>query len=132
MGTMYRIALSRLLLLVRLAIIVSLAGYSISNLDAAMHGPTLQVEKTVSSAAAHGSHDMAGVSSHKHAHGDAADNDGPSKIAKQECCKDFCGGFVLLCAGQSLGGPVVASILQFIDDQHVPGELPPLDRPPNI
>ncbi|ANL36878.1 hypothetical protein [Rhizobium phaseoli] len=132
MGNMYRIALSRLLLLVRLAIIVSLAGYSISTVDAAMHGPALQVEKTMSSAASHGSHDMASVSNHKHAHADAADNDGPSKIAKQECCKDFCGGFVLLCASQSLGGPVVASIRQFIDDQHVMGELPPLDRPPNI
>ncbi|MBY4612299.1 MULTISPECIES: hypothetical protein [Rhizobium] len=132
MGHMYRIALSRLLLLVRLAIIISLAGYSISSVDAAMHGPALQVEKTVSSAAAHGGHDMAGVSSHKHGHGDATDKDGPSKIAKQECCKDFCGGFVLLCGGQSLGGPVVASIRQFSDDEHVLGELPLLDRPPNI
>ncbi|MEF3132259.1 hypothetical protein OS035_12445 [Rhizobium sp. 268] len=132
MGHMYRIALSRLLLLVRLAIIISLAGYSISSVDAAMHGPALQVEKTVSSAAAHGGHGMAGVSSHKHGHGDATDKDGPSKIAKQECCKDFCGGFVLLCGGQSLGGPVVASIRQFSDDEHVLGELPLLDRPPNI
>ncbi|PDT12513.1 MULTISPECIES: hypothetical protein [unclassified Rhizobium] len=133
MGNMYRTMLSRLLFFVRLAIVVSLAGYSSSNVDAAMHGPGLQVEKTVSSATAHGNHDdMAGVSNHTHSHGDAADDDGSSKVVKQECCKDFCGGFVLLCTGQIIGGPVVSSIRQFIDDRHILGELPPLHRPPNI
>lgn len=38
-GKAYRISLSRLLLLVRLVIDVSLAGYTLPNANAAMHGP---------------------------------------------------------------------------------------------
>ena len=129
---MYRIAQSRLLFFVRLAIIVSLAGYSVSNVDAAMHGPAIQVERAESNVAAHGDHDMAGVSGHQHAHGDSTDGDNSSKVAKQECCKDFCGGFVLLCTGPVIGGPIMSSIRQFADDQDMLGELPPFDRPPNI
>ncbi|MBX4868541.1 hypothetical protein [Rhizobium bangladeshense] len=132
MVRMYRIALSRLLFFVRLAIVVSLAGYNVSNVNAAMHGPASQIEKTASGIAAHAEHDLAGVSDHQHSHGDRADGAGPSKIVKQECCNDFCGGFVLLCTGQVMGGPVVSSIRQFVNDQAMLGELPPLHRPPNI
>ena len=63
---------------------------------------------------------------------DDPDGDGPSKLVKQECCKDFCGGFGIICAGPDVGGPVVTSIRQFADDRTTLGELPTLDRPPNI
>lgn len=134
MGKMYRIALGRLLWIVRLAIIVSLAGYSLSNASATMHGTASpEFEKAASQVTQHSDHDMAQMSGHSHSHSDAADDDDETaKLVKQECCKDFCGGFGIICDGHDVGGPVVTSIRQFVDDQSTLGELPPLHRPPNI
>lgn len=68
-----------------------------------------------------------------HVHGDesASPND-MQKIAKQECCKDFCVSFAIIATTDLVGGPVVTSIREFINDSHVVGELVPLHRPPNI
>ncbi|MBN8954466.1 MULTISPECIES: hypothetical protein [unclassified Rhizobium] len=130
MGKAYRIALSKLLLLVRLAIIVSLAGYTLSNANAAMHGsafPEFRAEKLVD----HGDHHAMQTDATGKHHDDASGL-AKAKIAKQECCKDFCVGFGIVCNGYDAGGPAVSSIRQFIDDRHAPGERPNLDRPPNI
>ncbi|AIC30310.1 MULTISPECIES: hypothetical protein [Rhizobium] len=135
MGKMYRITLSRLLVMMRLVIIVSLAGYSLSNANAAMHGSSFPEIKVVSTNVmpSHEGHDMAAVADHDHSHGDMShDGDGASKLVKQECCKDFCGGFGIICEGPDVGGPVVTSIRQFADDRTTLGELPALHRPPNI
>lgn len=69
-----------------------------------------------------------------HVHGDeSASPDDMQKIAKQECCKDFCVSFAIIATPEVGGVPVVtASIRQFIDDNRVVGELVPLHRPPNI
>ncbi len=69
-----------------------------------------------------------------HVHGDeSASPDDMQKIAKQECCKDFCVSFAIVAAADVDGGPVVTrSIREFINDNHVVGELVPLHRPPNI
>ncbi|MGO7591280.1 hypothetical protein [Rhizobium leguminosarum] len=137
MGKMYRIAMSRLLVMIRLVIIVSLAGYSLSNASAAMHGSSLpEMAAVVSETDAvqhHDGHDMTKMAVHDHSQGEASgDADGVSKPVKQECCKDFCGGLGIICEGQDVGGPVVTSIRQFIDDRTTLGELPTLNRPPNI
>ena len=135
MGKMYRIAMSKLLVMIRLVIVVSLAGYSLSNANAAMHGSSFPDLKAVVSdvTSPHEGHDMTEAARHGHAHGDVShDGDGPSKLVKQECCKDFCGGLGIICDGPDVGGPVVTSIRQFVDDQTTIGELPPLHRPPNI
>ncbi|OWV87875.1 hypothetical protein ATY75_21170 [Rhizobium sp. N122] len=134
MGKLYRFALSKMLLVVRLAIIVSLAGYSLSNANAAMHGTAFpEFEKSAQQVSQGSDHDMAQMSGHSHSHSDAADDDNATtKLAKQECCKDFCGGLGIICDGHDVGGPVVTSIRQFVDDQQTVGELPPLHRPPNI
>ncbi|OWV78978.1 hypothetical protein ATY78_12230 [Rhizobium sp. R635] len=131
---MYRITMSTLLVMMRLVIIVSLAGYSLSNASAAMHGspfPELQVAEEVM--LSHEGHDMAEAGHHDHSRIDMPDDDsGTSKLVKQECCKDFCGGLGIICESPDVGGPVVASIRQFVDDRTTFGELPPLHRPPNI
>ncbi|WP_207917218.1 hypothetical protein [Rhizobium sullae] len=135
MGKMYRIAMSKLLLIVRLAIIVSLAGYSLSNANAVMHGSSFPELAAVASETmpSHGDHDVAEAAHLDHSHGDISDSaDGVSKLVKQECCSDFCGGLGMICEGPDVGGPVVTSIRQFVDDQQTFGELPPLHRPPNI
>ncbi|WP_222352106.1 hypothetical protein [Rhizobium leguminosarum] len=136
MGKMYRIVMSRLLVMMRLVIIVSLAGYSLSNASAAMHGSSFPEAAVLSESDAmqhHDGHDMTKMAVHDHSQGDVSDYaDGVSKPVKQECCKDFCGGLGIICEGQDVGGPVVTSIRQFIDDRTTLGELPPLHRPPNI
>ncbi|MBX5132691.1 hypothetical protein HJB80_08470 [Rhizobium lentis] len=132
---MYRITVSRLLVLMRLVIIVSLAGYSMSNAYAAMHGSPFPDLKAVVSDVTqpHEGHDMTEAPHHGHSHGDMSDDgDGASKLVKQECCKDFCGGLGIVCEGPDVDGPVVTSIRQFADDRTTVGELPSLDRPPNI
>ncbi|SCW87947.1 hypothetical protein SAMN02927900_06039 [Rhizobium mongolense subsp. loessense] len=131
---MYRIALSKLLLIVRLAIIVSLAGYSMSNARAAMHGTAFpEFEQAASQVVQHDNHDMDKMSGHGHSHDHASgDEDRGIKLVKQECCKDFCSGIGIISEGHDVGGPVVTSIRQFDDDQQTLGELPPLHRPPNI
>ncbi|MBB3309332.1 hypothetical protein FHT78_001061 [Rhizobium sp. BK196] len=132
---MYRITVSRLLVMMRLVIIVSLAGYSLSNANAAMHGSSFPDLKAVVSdvTPSHEDHDMAEAADYGHSHGDVSDDgDDASKLVKQECCKDFCGGLGIICEGPDVGGPVVTSIRQFADDRTTLGELPDLHRPPNI
>ena len=116
---MYRITVSSLLVLMRLVIIISLAGYSLSNANAAMHGSSFPELKAVVSdvTPSHEGHDMAEAAHHGHSHGDVSDDDdGASKLVKQECCKDFCGGIGIICATPDVGGPVVTSIRHFVDD----------------
>ncbi|MGO7632684.1 hypothetical protein [Rhizobium leguminosarum] len=133
MGKMYRIALSKLLLIVRLAIIVSLAGYSLSNANAAMHGTAFpEFEQAASQAMQHGDHHKARMSGHDHSHDHAAGDKDGTKLVKQDCCSDFCAGIGIICDSYDAGGPVLTSIRQFVDDQQTFGELPPLHRPPNI
>ncbi|XUM50573.1 hypothetical protein NBG89_28125 (plasmid) [Rhizobium sp. YTU87027] len=140
---MYRIALSKLLIFVRLVIIVSLAGYTLSNANAAMHGsafPELSPPVTASghdhaAMAGHdhpisGDHEAVQDVSQQHDHGSPTGDD--DQFSKQQCCKDFCGGFGIVCEAHDVGGPVVSSIRQFVNDQSLIGELPPLHRPPKI
>lgn len=131
---MYRITVSALLVMMRLVIVVSLAGYSLANASAAMHGspfPELQVA-AAEMMASHEGHDVAAAGHHDHSRIDMPDDDGGTKIVKQECCKDFCGGLGIICESPDVGGPVITSIRQFVDDRTAFGEQPPLHRPPNI
>ncbi|MBX5134392.1 hypothetical protein HJB79_16840 [Rhizobium lentis] len=131
---MYRITVSTLLVMMRLVIVVSLAGYSLANASAAMHGSPFP-EPQVAAAEmmpSHEGHDVAEAGHHDHSRIDMPDDDGGAKLVKQECCKDFCGGLGIICESPDVGGPVVTSIRQFVDDRATFGEQPPLHRPPNI
>ncbi|WP_431028010.1 hypothetical protein [Rhizobium herbae] len=116
-----------MLVLLRLVIIASLAGYSLPTASAAMHG-SMATSTTVQS------DDHHEMTNGDHVHGDeSASSDDTQKIAKQECCNDFCVSFAIIATPEVSGGPVVtASIREFIDDNRVVGELVPLHRPPNI
>jgi hypothetical protein len=124
---MYRITLVKMLVLLRLVIIASLAGYSLPVASAAMHGSI--ATSTIIQPDDH--HEM---TNGDHVHGDeSASPDDMQKIAKTECCKDFCVSFAIIATADVDGGPVVmGSIRKFIDDNRVVGELVPLHRPPNI
>mgnify|MGYP001143817109 CR=1 FL=1 len=85
---MYRIAMSRLLVMMRLVMIVSLAGYSLSNASAAMHGSSFpEMAAAVSETDAmqhHDGHDMTKMAVHDHSQGEASgDADGVSKPVKR-------------------------------------------------
>ena len=119
----------QLLVLIRLAVIVSLAGYSLSNPAAAMHIETsADHQKTLSELT--GDLDTPVVSNDGHR--DITTDTEDSKFAQQECNDDFCAGFMLVVYHDDPSGPTVSTAREFIDERDVFGELPGLHRPPNI
>ena len=128
MDAMYRITCKKLLILIRLVIVVSLAGYSLSNATAAMHGGALDATTVVSETM---EHTDAQMGEHDH-HRKVSTDDDASKVVKQNCCNDFCISFAIVANMHTLDGPVVSSTHRLIDDQRSFGEIPSLHRPPNI
>lgn len=123
---MFRITLQKMLVLLRLAIVMSLTVYSLPTASAAMHGAWSNPEVAKSS----DHHEMA---SGGHSHGDQKPSpDDAQKQVKQDCCKGFCVSMAIVAETDTVGGPRVASVREFVDDAHTMGELPPLHRPPNI
>ncbi|WEX78980.1 hypothetical protein PYH37_003950 [Sinorhizobium numidicum] len=123
---MPRITLQKMLILLRLVIVMSLAGYSLPTASAAMHGAWANPDIVASN----DHHEMAPAD---HAHGDHQSSpDDAQKLVKQDCCKGFCVSMAIVNDADTAGGPRVASIREFADDAHTYGELPPLHRPPNI
>lgn len=131
-----------LALLFRLVMILSLAGYSVSTVNAAMHGPdTLGMQHDQSAMMDHGKmmdHGgsammSAGLDQHSHDQHAMPDEDGGvKKTAKTQCCGDFCLGMAVLIGHGTVGTPVVNSIRSFLDDSKALGQIPLLHRPPNI
>lgn len=125
---MYRITCKRLLILIRLVIAVSLAGYSLSTATAAMHGQAPIAMTVMSESMEHTDAQMGGYDHH----GKVSADDDASKVVKQDCCSDFCVSSAIFANMDTLSGPLVSSIHEFIDDRHAFGEIPTLHRPPNI
>ena len=132
MGKMYRIALQSMLVLLRLVIVTSLAGYSLPTASAAMHGSWANSGKQA--ADHHAQPDVLDeLASADHSHGDhPSSTDEDQKVVKQDCCKDFCASIAILGGTSGGGGPRVVSIREFIDDARALGQFPSLHRPPNI
>ena len=94
---MYRITLAKMLVLLRLVIIASLAGYSLPAASAAMHGSIATSTTTQSD-------DHHEMTNGEHVHGgESASPDDMQKNAKQECCKDFCVSFAIVAAAGVVG-----------------------------
>lgn len=129
MNVMYRIIGRKLLVLIRMAIIVSLAGYSLSVATAAPHSDPY-VDNQVSAFQLMDQVDahMASGDSHRV----SLQVDQGSKLVKQECCNDFCFGFALVTCWNDTSGPVVSAAREFIDEHGIAGETPGLHRPPKI
>ncbi|WP_018237986.1 hypothetical protein [Ensifer sp. BR816] len=124
---MFRITLQKMLVLLRLAIVMSLTVYSLPAASAAMHSTSANPEVAQSDSHHHE------MGSGGHTHGDQKSSpDDAQKLAKTECCKGFCVSMAIVAAAEPVGGPRVASFREFIDDARTTGELPPLHRPPNI
>ncbi|NSY09630.1 hypothetical protein G6L84_24220 [Agrobacterium tumefaciens] len=128
---MYRITSKAMAMLFRLVMILSLAGYSFTAVNAAMHPdnpPRIsQMENDHSSH--HGDDHRAMAQANDH--GDQHEH-GSSETTKNSCCKDYCGVAAITCTGSSLSHSRVVSVHEFADDKNAVGEAPSLHRPPNI
>ncbi|MFB4374566.1 hypothetical protein G6M16_019135 [Agrobacterium tumefaciens] len=120
-----------LALLFRLVMILSLAGYSVSTVNAAMHPAEAGGMQHDQSAMM--DHGASAMMSDSHDHNDMAEqNGGVKKPVKPQCCGDFCLGMAVLISHDTIGRPVVNSIRSFLDDSKALGQTPLLHRPPNI
>ncbi len=124
---MFRITLSKMLVLLRLVIIASLAGYSLPSASAAMHGSWSAVAPDQTDDGHHASSDA-----HQE-HGDHHSSpDDDQKLSKQECCNAFCVSLAIVVETDIIGGPRLAVLHEFVDDAHIQSGVPPLQRPPNL
>lgn len=131
MSGIFRFASAAVALAFRLVILVSLAGYSLSTVNAAMH-PEVPVEATQVEAdhsMSHGS-DHAAMAVDDH-HGDQHDH-ADSKSSKKSCCQDYCGVTAIDCGSTTLTHPRLEPIHDLIDDTRCVGLAPSLHLPPNI
>jgi len=135
MGNVYRIAFVKMLVLLRLAIIASLALYTLPSASYAMHGDIAASYELASLAAQddHG-HVHAGsqTASDKHDHRLAHDlSKNPQKPAVQDCCSDFCISLAIIGNAPGFWRALQPSIRDFRDDRSVFGQLTTLHRPPS-
>jgi len=136
MDNVFRIALAKMLVLLRLAIIASLTLYTLPSASYAMHGDVAATYE-VSAPAAHGDHGGAHASvqavSDHHGHGLAHDaSKAPRKPIKQNCCSDFCVSLAIIGTAPDFWRALQPPIRDFRDDRSVFGQLTTLHRPPSI
>ncbi|WP_164497516.1 hypothetical protein [Sinorhizobium medicae] len=124
---MFQITLQKMLILARLAIVVSLTAYSLPAASASMHGGWSNTE--IAQSGDH--HDETKIGGHSHDDQKSSPDDA-KKLVKTECCKGFCVSMALVAETNTVGGLRVTSIREFVDDARTKGELPLLHRPPNI
>ena len=131
MGNVVRIAFAKMLVLVRLAVVTSLALYTLPNATFAMHGAEAS-SAAVSLQDDHADHASMSASDH-HDQGvstDIAKHD--QKQDKQNCCSDFCISLAIIADAPEFGSPRSDSVLNFMNDGFVFGQLSGLHRPPSI
>ena len=135
MGNVFRIALHRMLVLFRLAVVASLALYTLPTASVAMHG---DASATYTSQARLSEHENFGhlnqiAEADHHAHEDqttTSNDDG--KSAKQDCCSDFCVSFAIMTEAPDVAIGAMSGFRTHLDETSVFGQLSSLHRPPSI
>ena len=131
MSGIRRFASAALALFLRAVIIVSLAGYSLSAVNAAMHlelplsSQDVDVEHSMSHGGGAAAMDDNAVSDDGH------DHTGSGGSEKQ-CCQDYCSVAAIDCNVQAVGHRRVEIVRVIVDDAHNSGLAPRLHLPPNI
>jgi hypothetical protein len=131
MITVLRDLANRIMVFFRLAVILSLAGYTMPNANAAMHGSAYSEVSISVEAGHHGdahSHGAEAVQVDAGHHGDGD----AGETSKKDCCQDFCFSIALPSTYQTSVPARVSSALRALDDSRVRGTRPSLHRPPNI
>lgn len=123
--------ISALLLTFRLVILVSLAGYSLSTVNAAMH-LEMPVKETQAEAGHPPSH-KGGIRAlaDMGAHSDHHERSG-SKIADKNCCQEFCVVAAIECDATGLLHPIPERVSGSRQDPLSLGVAPRVTLPPNI
>jgi hypothetical protein len=131
-----RIALQRMLVLLRLVIVMSLAAYSLPTVSFAMHGdasasyPAVSTDSHAEGAQAEQAQAEDGMEHHDHGKPDqTAGHDG--KSANQDCCSDFCLNAAIVGECQFTHLLSASVVRVFLDDSDVFGQLSSLQRPPS-
>ena len=132
---MFRDLLSRIMIVFRLAIVVSLVGYTLPNANAAMHGSAYDDLAVVAVEADHHDHGLpahAAMQDDSDASHHQPGKDAGGKLAKNDCCQDFCFSMALPSGYDAPEVLAHSSIREFNDDTDPHGQPPSLHRPPNI
>jgi hypothetical protein len=131
MENVVRIAFLKMLVLVRLAVVASLALYTLPNATFAMHGAEA-FTVAVNLQDDHADHMSMSVSDHHRqaVSADIAKHD--QKQDKRNCCSDFCISFAIMAEAPAHGSPRNDSVSHFLNDGFVFGQLSSLHRPPSI
>ena len=126
MSRLFRITLRKMLSVLRLVIVVSLAGYSVSFASAAMHGND---RSEVSLDAQSHVHEVEKTQDHTLGNLSVANDDGS---VKRDCCKDFCASSAIIAMTEALQDRDFLTSRQFLNDQKLTGNVLAIDLPPNI
>lgn len=117
-----------MLLSLRLVIVMSLAGYSSSAVDAAMHSPAameaVQVEVLQSLSHNHSAMSVDNTNDRQ--------SPADSKGLKKNCCQELCGVAAINCSGAVLRHPLLRPVHSLVDDKCHIGLPPQIHLPPNI
>lgn len=127
---MYRIISKIVVMLLNLAIIGSLAIYSVSAVNAAIH-PQARYGEVQS--AERGSVNQEAQETLLLTQDDSADHhDHPDMKKKRSCCEDYCVVSGIPCSASLLSYPKIMSLHVVPDDPRALGEVPVFHRPPKI
>lgn len=122
---------TKLLLLVRLAIVLSLTGYSFSQINVSMHGsavPSLAAVAASIDAVDHSMHSMDMADHHQ----TGGSSDLANGTDSQDCCKNFCSNAALVDFCPAFGVVRITSLRFAHFDELLPnGMLAPIHTPPS-
>jgi|TARA_R110000751_G_scaffold65203_1_gene133533 hypothetical protein len=137
MSTVLRDLANRIMVVLRLVVVISLAGYTMSNANAAMHGSAFSdIEIAVVVEAHVGVHSDEATSHQKepgeHAHAGHHGAGGDGKQVNKDCCQDFCFSIALPTLSQTSVPASASTVFGAFNDSRVHGTRPSLHRPPKI
>lgn len=131
MNRIIRIIGAKLLLLVRLAVVLSLTGYSFSQINVAMHGSAVPSFVAMDTIADSVDHSMVGTDMADH-HQTSGDSDATDGSGNQNCCKSFCANAALADFCPTFGVVRLTSLRFAHFDELLPnGMLAPIHNPPS-
>lgn len=131
MSRIGRIVVKKILLLVRLAVVLSMTGYSYSQINVAMHGSAIPSFVAMDTSVDAVDHSMVGTDMADH-HQTSGDSDAGGRLDNQSCCKNFCSNAALVDFCPTFGVVRLKSMRFAHFDELLPnGMLAPIHNPPS-